>query len=62
MVVSVPCDIGEDYDTSFEMNKFSKKEPRTFCKFCDSEGATHLLLRSDIELVDFLKKNMVNVF
>ena len=47
MVVSVPCDIGKDQDTSFEMNKFSKKEPINFCKFCDNEGATYLLLPSD---------------
>ena len=37
MVVRVPLDMGKDYDTSFEMNKFSKKEPINFCNFCDSE-------------------------
>ena len=40
MVVSVPCDIGKDYDTSFEMNKFN------FGKFCGRKGATQLLLVS----------------
>ena len=25
IVLSVPCDIGKDWETSFEMNKFSKK-------------------------------------
>ena len=31
--VSVPCDIGKHYDTSFGMNKFSKKKPINFCKY-----------------------------
>ena len=25
IVMSVPCDIGKDYETSFKMNKFLKK-------------------------------------
>ena len=31
--MSVPCDTGKDQDTSFGMNKFSKKEPINFCKY-----------------------------
>ena len=27
------CDIGKYYDTSFGMNKFSKKKPINFCKY-----------------------------
>ena len=47
IVVSVSCNIDKDLDTSFEMSKFSKKEPTHLCKFCDIEGATQLFLRSD---------------
>ena len=31
--VSVPCDIGKYWETSFRMNTFSKKEPIHFCKY-----------------------------
>ena len=31
--VSVPCDTGKHQDTSFKMNKFSKKGPINFCKY-----------------------------
>ena len=49
MIVSVPRDMRKDSfkDTSFEINKFPKKEPTNFCKFYDNEGATQLLLRFD---------------
>ena len=47
MVVNVPCDTGKDQGTFFKMNKFSTKEPVSFCKFCDSEGATQLFLLSN---------------
>ena len=47
MVVTVPCDIGKHYNTSFKMNKFSKKKHINFCKFYDSEGSTQLLLVPD---------------
>ena len=53
MVVSVPCDMHKYYDTSFEINSFPKKKPINFCKFCDSEGATQLFLRSD-HFVNFI--------
>ena len=38
VVVSVPCDTDKHWDTSFEMNKFSKNESINFCNIFDGEG------------------------
>ena len=40
-VIERSCDICKDFlkETFSKMNKFPKKEPFKFCKFCDNEGA-----------------------
>ena len=52
--VSVSCDTGKHWDTSFGMNKFSKKEPINFCKYY---VVTETLSTTKCGLITLLRKN-----
>ena len=47
VVVSVRCDIRQRLGHFFRNEQIFQEGTIDFCKFCDSEGATRLLLRSD---------------
>ena len=52
--VTVPCDTRKHLDTSFGMNKFSKKEPINFCKYYLVRGSFN---STKCVLITLLRKN-----